>query len=153
MSRWGGRRACFSRRYLGLFSWDGHLSQTPWLQGSHLARAGRGLEGSISCCFLATFSTNFSSETPGTTISPKSPLFWPRGWVTSPGKPPTPGAKGPGEGTEEGEGHTAQSFPNLLIYSHPLPGLSHSIHPVHPQPRRFIPELTAWHHAEQVKQK
>lgn len=128
--------------------------QTP---GSR-APTSQGQAGVLRAAFPAAFSPPFLPTSPPkfpapTTISPKSPLFWPRGWVTSPGKPPTPGAKGPGEGTEEGGGHTGQSFPNPLVYLHPLPGLSHSLHPLHPQPRRFIPELTAWRRAERVKQK
>ena len=142
------------RAFLGVIwvsSGDGRLSQTPRFQGSHFARASWGLAGSISWRFLATFSTNFISETPGTTVSPVT-SFLAQSVGNQPGEAPR-GAKRPGEGTEEGGGHTAQSFPNPLVDPHSLPGLSHPLHPLHPQPKRFMPELTAWRCTERVKQK
>lgn len=147
--RWGGGRACFSRSYLGLFRGRPPVPR-PQVPGLPL-RKGRGLEGGIFWRFLATFSTNFTSETPGTTISPKSPLLWPRGWVTSPGKPPEE-QRGQGKGQRRA-GVTQHKVSLTPSYTHPLPGLSHSLHPLHPQPRRSIPELTAWCCTERVKQK
>ena len=153
MSRWGRGRACFRGVTWVSSPGEGHLSQTPWLQGSHFARAGRGLEGSISCCFLATFSTNFTSEIPGTNHYFTKVISFPALSVgNQPGEAPNPRSKG-ARGRDRGERGSTQSFPNPLVYPHPLPGLSHSLHPLHPQPRRFIPELTAWRRPERVKQK